>query len=60
MDSFRVNSLIPAFAEIEEELRSLNSSNHWTLVGMIASECLHCFRKSNVDLEDEEIGEETK
>ena len=41
MDSFRVNSLIPAFAEIEEELRSLNSSDHWTLAGMIAlSACI--------------------
>ena len=28
MDSFRVNFLIPAFADIEEELRSLNSSDH--------------------------------
>ena len=35
MDSFRVNSLIPAFAQIEEELRNLNSSDHWTLAGMI-------------------------
>ena len=33
MDSFRV---IPAFAQIKEELRSLNSSDHWTLAGMIA------------------------
>ena len=36
MDSFRVNTLIPALAAIEEELRTLNSSDHWTLVGMIA------------------------
>ena len=41
MDSFRVNSLIPAFSEIEEELRSLNSSDHLTLAGMIAlSACI--------------------
>ena len=36
MDSFCVNTLIPAFAAIEEELRTLNSSDHWTLAGMIA------------------------
>ena len=36
MDSFRVNTLIPAFAAIKEELRTLNSSDHWTLAGMIA------------------------
>ena len=35
MDSFRVNTLIPAFAAIEEELRTLNSLDHWTLAGMI-------------------------
>ena len=35
MDSFRVNSLIPAFAQIEEELKNLNSSDHWTIIVII-------------------------
>ena len=58
MDSFRVNSLIPAFAQIEEELRNLNSSDHWTLAEMIVSECLRSSGKPTADLEDEEIGKE--
>ena len=58
MDSFRVNSLIPAFAQIEEKLRNLNSSDHWTLAGNDCSECLHCSGKPTSDLEDKEIGKE--
>ena len=56
--AIRVNSLIPAFAQIEEELRNLNSSDHWTLAEMIVSECLRSSGKPTADLEDEEIGKE--
>ena len=35
MDSFRVNSLIPAFSQIEEELKNLNLSDHWTIIVII-------------------------
>ena len=35
MDSFRVNSLIPAFEQIEEELKNLNTSDHWTIFVII-------------------------
>ena len=31
LDSFRTNSLIPAFEKIQEELEHLNSSDHWTI-----------------------------
>ena len=33
--SFRVNSLIPAFEQIEEELKNLNTSDHWTIFMII-------------------------
>ena len=35
LDSFRVNSLIPAFEKIQEELEELHTSNHWEIVVMI-------------------------
>ena len=35
MDSFRVNTLIPAFGAIKEELMYLNSSDHRHVAGMI-------------------------
>ena len=35
LDSFRVNSLIPAFERIQEELEELHASNHWEIVVMI-------------------------
>ena len=35
LDSFRVNSLIPAFERIQEELEELHISNHWEIVVMI-------------------------
>ena len=35
LDSFRVNSLIPAFERIQEELEELHTSNHWEIVVMI-------------------------
>ena len=38
LDSFRTNSLIPAFQRIQEELENLHSSDHWmTLVLIILS-----------------------
>ena len=33
--SFRVNSLIPAFQKIQDELEELHTSNHWEIVVMI-------------------------
>ena len=35
LDSFRVNSLIPAFERIQEELEELHTLNHWEIVVMI-------------------------
>ena len=35
LDSFRVNSLIPAFERIQEELEELHASNHWEIIVMI-------------------------
>ena len=35
LDSFRTNSLIPAFERIQEELENLNSSDHWTILVLI-------------------------
>ena len=35
LDSFRVNSLIPAFERIQEELEELHASNHWEIVVII-------------------------
>ena len=35
LDSFRTNSLIPAFERIQEELENLNSSDHWTIFVLI-------------------------
>ena len=35
LDSFRVNSLIPAFQKIQEELENLHASNHWEILVMI-------------------------
>ena len=35
LDSFRINSLIPAFQRIQEELEDLHASNHWEILVMI-------------------------
>ena len=35
LDSFRVNSMIPSFHRIQEELEELHTSNHWEIVAMI-------------------------
>ena len=35
MDSFRTDTLIPAFGAVEEQLRSLNTSDHWHVAGML-------------------------
>ena len=35
LDSFRTNSLIPAFKRIQEELENLNSSDHWMIFVLI-------------------------
>ena len=35
MDSLRTYTLIPAFEAVEEQLRSLNNSNHWHVAGML-------------------------
>merc|ERR1712105_391010 len=35
LDSFRINSLIPAFQRIQEELEDLHTSNHWEILVMI-------------------------
>ena len=35
LDSFRVNSLIPAFQRIQEDLEDLHTSNHWEIIVMI-------------------------
>ena len=35
LDSFRTNSLIPAFERIQEELENLNSSDHWMIFVLI-------------------------
>ena len=35
LDSFRINSLIPAFQRIQEELEDLHASNHWEILVLI-------------------------
>ena len=35
LDSFRTDNLIPAFGAVEEQLRSLNTSDHWHVAGML-------------------------
>ena len=35
MDSFRTDTLIPAFGAVEEQLRSLNNTDHWHVAGML-------------------------
>ena len=35
MDSFRTDTLIPAFGAVEEQLRSLNTSDHWHVARML-------------------------
>ena len=34
-DSFRTNSLVPAFEAVEEQLRSLNNTDNWHVVVML-------------------------
>ena len=35
LDSFRINSLIPAFQRIQDELDDLHTSNHWEILVLI-------------------------
>ena len=35
LDSFKINSLIPAFQRIQEELEDLHASNHWEILVLI-------------------------
>ena len=35
LDSFRINSLIPAFQRIQEELEDWHASNHWEILVLI-------------------------
>ena len=34
-DSFRQESLVPAFKAVETELKNLNTASHWHVVGMM-------------------------
>ena len=34
-DSFRYESLVPAFSAVEQELMHLNATNHWHVIGML-------------------------
>ena len=34
-DSFLQESLVPAFETVETELKNLNASNHWHVIGMM-------------------------
>ena len=34
-DSFCQESLVPAFEAVETELKNLNASNHWHIIGMM-------------------------